>query len=87
MEESNDEEGQQNDNNHTATVVDGIAAAKKKLKRKLADACNLDQYDGKFGIRLDTHGDVVMMTDESEVSSLNDEDVDQLREECNSVWP
>lgn len=41
---------------------------------------DLDQYDCKFGIRLDKDGEVCMMTDESEISSLNEEEVDDLRQ-------
>ena len=55
-------------------------AAPKKKKRKLSDGAELDQYDCKFGIRIDSDGDVVLMTDESEISSLNDEDTSAIRE-------
>lgn len=56
------------------------SALKKKLKRKLEDGRSLDQYDCKFGIRLDDHGEVVIMSDESEISSLNNEEVTQMRD-------
>lgn len=56
--------------------TDAVLASKRKLKRKLSEASDLDQYDCKFGIRLDSNsGDVVLMTDESEISSLNEEEV------------
>ncbi|KAI1722339.1 coiled-coil and interaction region of p66A and p66B with MBD2 domain-containing protein [Ditylenchus destructor] len=60
--------------------TDAVLARKKKLKRKLSEADDLDQYDCKFGIRLDSNtGDVVLMTDESEISSLNEEELENLK--------
>ncbi|KAI1731083.1 coiled-coil and interaction region of p66A and p66B with MBD2 domain-containing protein [Ditylenchus destructor] len=65
----------------TAPVnTEAVLASKKKLKRKLSEADDLDQYDCKFGIRLDSNtGDVVLMTDESEISSLNEEELQNLK--------
>lgn len=57
----------------------------KKLKRKLTSGRDLDQYDCKFGIRLDSDDDVLLMSDESEVSSLDEEDVADLRHRYNEV--
>lgn len=62
-----------------------VSALKKKLKRKLDDGIELDQYDCKFGIRLDAQGDVVMMSDDSEISSLNEEQVADLKERFENV--
>uniref|UniRef100_A0A914HVK0 Transcriptional repressor p66 coiled-coil MBD2-interaction domain-containing protein n=1 Tax=Globodera rostochiensis TaxID=31243 RepID=A0A914HVK0_GLORO len=62
-----------------------VTSLKRKLKRKLDDGQELDQYDCKFGIRLDTDGDVVMMSDESDISSLNEADVAVLRERYENV--
>ncbi|KAI3410012.1 hypothetical protein GPALN_006377 [Globodera pallida] len=62
-----------------------VTSLKRKLKRKLDDGQELDQYDCKFGIRLDTEGDVVMMSDESDISSLNEADVAVLRERYENV--
>uniref|UniRef100_A0A914EJQ1 Transcriptional repressor p66 coiled-coil MBD2-interaction domain-containing protein n=1 Tax=Acrobeloides nanus TaxID=290746 RepID=A0A914EJQ1_9BILA len=58
---------------------DVVSGAPKKKKPKLNDGNHLDQYDCKFGIRMDEDGDVVMMSDESEISSLNAEEVSDLR--------
>lgn len=52
---------------------------RKKLKRKLVCAGSLDQYDCKFGIRMDGE-DVVELTEGSEISSLDEEDVSYLRD-------
>ncbi|KAF7637020.1 P66_CC domain-containing protein [Meloidogyne graminicola] len=62
-----------------------VSSLKRKLKRKLSCGQTLDQYDCKFGIRLDAQGDVVLMSDESEISSLNEEDVGRLREQYENV--
>ncbi|KAH7728590.1 Protein DCP-66 a [Aphelenchoides avenae] len=59
------------------TVQDGEIP---KKRRKLTSGAGLDQYDCKFGIRLDANDDVVMMTDESDISSLNSEEVAELRD-------
>ncbi|KAL3084949.1 hypothetical protein niasHS_010018 [Heterodera schachtii] len=69
-------------NEHASTLSQQqcVSSLKRKLKRKLEDGQELDQYDCKFGIRLDPEGDVVMMSDESEISSLNEADVTDLRE-------
>lgn len=63
----------------TAATVETLESPKKK-KRRLSDGQELDQYDCKFGIKIDPEGDVVMMTDESELSSLNSEEAVQLKE-------
>lgn len=66
--------------------TDAVLARKKKLKRKLSEADDLDQYDCKFGIRLDSNtGDVVLMTDESEISSLNEEELENLKKKYDQV--
>uniref|UniRef100_A0A1I7SH15 P66_CC domain-containing protein n=1 Tax=Bursaphelenchus xylophilus TaxID=6326 RepID=A0A1I7SH15_BURXY len=52
----------------------------KKKKRKLSGGANLDQYDCAFGIKVDEDGDVVAMTEDSELSSLNEEELKQVRE-------
>lgn len=59
--------------------------APKKKKLKLQDGKTLDQYDCKFGIKLDLEGDVVMMSDESEISSLNSAEVSDLRQQYDEV--
>lgn len=51
------------------------------------DGLELDQYDCKFGVRMD-NDDVYMLTDESEISSLNSEEVGDLKksyEEVNKI--
>ncbi|CAK5104418.1 unnamed protein product [Meloidogyne enterolobii] len=62
-----------------------VSSLKRKLKRKLSCGQSLDQYDCKFGIRLDAQGDVVLMSDESEISSLDEADVGRLREHYENV--
>uniref|UniRef100_A0A914LK37 Transcriptional repressor p66 coiled-coil MBD2-interaction domain-containing protein n=1 Tax=Meloidogyne incognita TaxID=6306 RepID=A0A914LK37_MELIC len=69
------------DQNHEQRV----SSLKRKLKRKLSCGQSLDQYDCKFGIRLDAQGDVVLMSDESEISSLDEADVGRLREHYENV--
>lgn len=54
-------------------------------KPKLSDAENLDQYDCKFGIKLDDDGDVVLMTDGSEISSLNEDEAVVLRQKYKEI--
>lgn len=66
-------------------LLQKTSVLKKKLKRKLENGWALDQYDCKFGVRLDESGDVVIMSDESEISSLNDEEVAQLRDRYERV--
>ena len=61
------------------------AFKKKMMKRKLENGVTLDQYDCKFGIRLDGSGNVFVLTDESEISSLDEEDVADLRRKYNDV--
>lgn len=62
-----------------------VSTLKRRLKRKLSCGQALDQYDCKFGIRLDAQGDVVLMSDESEISSLNEADVGRLRVQYENV--
>ncbi|KAI6234481.1 P66-CC domain-containing protein [Aphelenchoides fujianensis] len=52
----------------------------QKKKRKLSNGAELDQDDCKFGIRLDDDGDAVLMTDESDISSLKSEEIAVIRQ-------
>ncbi|KAI6222040.1 P66-CC domain-containing protein [Aphelenchoides besseyi] len=63
----------------TAAEAEVMESPQKK-KRKLSAGSQLDQYDAKFGIRLDEDGDVVMMTDESDISSLTKEESTTIRQ-------
>lgn len=56
----------------------------KAKKRKLMNGLELDQYDCKFGVRMDDN-DVYMLSDESEISSLNSEEVGELRKNYEEV--
>jgi hypothetical protein len=71
------EESHQPDEENIEESNDIITEPKAK-KRKLVDGLELDQYDCKFGVRMD-NDDVYMLTDESEISSLNSEEVGELR--------
>ncbi|CAD5206065.1 unnamed protein product [Bursaphelenchus okinawaensis] len=63
----------------TAADAEALESPKKK-KRKLSGAGNMDQYDCAFGIKVDEDGDVVAMTEDSELSSLNEEETKQVKE-------
>uniref|UniRef100_A0A7E4V7U8 P66_CC domain-containing protein n=1 Tax=Panagrellus redivivus TaxID=6233 RepID=A0A7E4V7U8_PANRE len=65
---------QNGDNPSAATNKDEPASKKPKLNHGL----DLDQYDCKFGVRMDKD-DVYMLTDESEISSLNSAEVSGLK--------
>lgn len=56
----------------------------KKKKQCLLTGKDLDQYDCKFGIRMEKD-DVYILTDESEISSLNEEEVGELRKNYEEV--
>ncbi|KAK0425579.1 hypothetical protein QR680_009271 [Steinernema hermaphroditum] len=55
-------------------------------KARIEDPASLDQFDCKFGITVSKDkSEVVYMSDESEVSSLNDEEVADLRESYEKI--
>lgn len=68
----------------TAVCAETLESPKKK-KRKLSDsAVELDQYDSTFGIQLE-EGEVVLMSDESVVSSINSEERSQIQEKWTEI--
>ncbi|KAI6174864.1 P66-CC domain-containing protein [Aphelenchoides bicaudatus] len=64
----------------TAADTDQQIEMPIKKKRKLSASDKLDQFDCRFGIRLDSDGDVIMMSEGSEISSLNEEEASALRQ-------
>lgn len=48
-------------------------------KKRLARDCKLDPSDPHFAIQLDEDGDVVVLSDDSEVSSLHEDEIAFLR--------
>ncbi len=51
----------------------------KVKKRRLAAEADLDPTDAHFAIQLTEEGEVVILSDDSEVSSLHDEEIEQIR--------
>lgn len=70
------------------TENDEIIPEIKTKRPRLLTGKELDQYDCKFGIKMEKD-DVYFMSDESQISSLNEEEVDDLRkkyENVSSFW-
>ncbi|KAE9554908.1 hypothetical protein FO519_001873 [Halicephalobus sp. NKZ332] len=61
-----------------APQIEEVVSEPKSKKPRLLTGKELDQYDCKFGIRMDKD-DIYVLTDESEISSLNDEELGELR--------
>jgi hypothetical protein len=81
IEESTDDHLQPNNDEEEDENIEGTnndITEPKAKKRKLINGLELDQYDCKFGVRMDDN-DVYILTDESEISSLNSEEVGELR--------
>ena len=64
--------------------IEEVVSEPKTKKPRLLTGKELDQYDCKFGIRMDKD-DVYILTDESEISSLNEEEVGELRKNYEEV--
>lgn len=62
---------------------DGAEAPPKKLR--LAEKLQLDQTDPHFAIQLNDDGQVILLSDDSEVSSLHDSEVDFVRKNYEKV--
>ncbi|CAD6184867.1 unnamed protein product [Caenorhabditis auriculariae] len=67
--------GEEEEKDEEMPAEDGVPVAKK---RKLENGGNMDQFSHRFGIRIDDD-DVYALTDESEVSSLHNSEVEVIR--------
>lgn len=80
----NGTEDSQDSQMEITTENDDILPETKRKRPRLLTGKDLDQYDCKFGIKMEKD-DVYFMSDESEISSLNEEEVEDLRKKYDHV--
>jgi hypothetical protein len=63
----------------------GAATPKKKRKRAIDVVNTLDQFNPHFAVQIDDDGDVVVLSDDSEVSSLHSDEINFIRDSYKMV--